>query len=81
MLTGGFPEEAFRVFPAVVDDLSAFEADHGAWCDATGARFAMVHGDPHNGGTEALLSALCARMEGGFLVGGLTSSRGAHPHG
>jgi small ligand-binding sensory domain FIST len=79
LLTGAFPDDAFRVFPAVVDDLRAFEAGYGAWCDATGARFAMVHADPHNGGTEALARALCERMEGGFLVGGLTSSRGAHP--
>jgi small ligand-binding sensory domain FIST len=39
----------------------------------------MVHADPHNGGVDALVSALCQRMDGGFVVGGLTSSRGAHP--
>jgi small ligand-binding sensory domain FIST len=79
LLTGAFPDDAFRVFPALVDDLRAFEAGYGAWCDAAGARFAMVHGDPRNAATESLLRALCERMEGGFLVGGLTSSRGAHP--
>lgn len=78
-LVGRFPEEAFRIFPAVVADLREFEAAHGQWCDTTGARFAMVHGDPRNGGIEALVAALCARMEAGFLVGGLSSSRGAHP--
>ncbi len=79
LLTGRFPEQAFRVFADVVDDLQGFEAEHGAWCDQSGARFAMVHADPHNGGVDALVSALCERMDGGFVVGGLTSSRGAHP--
>ena len=79
LLTGRFPEQSFRVFADVADDLQGFEADHGAWCDQSGARFAMLHADPHNRNVDALVSALCERMEGGFVVGGLTSSRGAHP--
>lgn len=78
LLTGRFPEQAFRTFAAIVDDLRAFEASHGRWCDESGARFAMVHADPHNPRLDALVHALCERMDGGFLVGGLTSSRGAH---
>lgn len=78
LLTGRFPEQAFRVFPAIVDDLQAFEASHGAWCDRSHARFAMVHGDPHNRRIDALVRGLCERLDGGFIVGGLTSSRGAH---
>ncbi len=79
LLTGCFPPQSFRVFAGIVDDLRTFEADHGAWCDQAQARFAMVHGDPHNGAIDGLVDALCQRMEGGFVVGGLTSSRGAHP--
>ena len=79
LLTGRFPDQAFRVFAGIVDNLQDFEADHGAWCDQSGARFAMVHADPHNGGVDGLVNALCERMDGGFVVGGLTSSRGAHP--
>ena len=79
LLTGRFPEQSFRVFADVADDLQGFEADHGAWCDQSGARFAMLHADPHNRSVDALVSALCERMEGGFVVGGLTSSRGAYP--
>ena len=78
LLTGRFPREAFRVFPAIVGDLQAFEASHGAWCDQSQARFAMVHADPHTAGVDVLVDALCERMHGGFVVGGLTSSRGAH---
>lgn len=79
LLTGRFPEGGFRVIPAVVDDLQAFEAELGPWCDETRARFAMVHADPHNPRLEALVHGLCERLDGGFVVGGLTSSRGAHP--
>ena len=78
VLTARFPEQAFRVFPAIVDDLQIFEADHGAWCDESRARFAMVHADPHNANVAGLVDALCERLHGGFVVGGLTSSRGAH---
>lgn len=79
VLTGRFPAEQFRVFPAIVDGLGAFEAAHGPWCDASGARFGVVHGDPHNGSIDVLVEGLCARLGAGFLVGGLTSSRGAYP--
>ena len=79
LLTGCFPQQSFRVFTGIVDDLQTFEAAHGAWCDQAQARFAMVHGDPHNASIGVLVDALCARLEGGFVVGGLTSSRGAHP--
>jgi len=78
LLTGRFPDGALRVFAAVSDDLQAFEANHGGWCDASGARFAMVHGDPRNPRMDALVRGLCERLDGGFLVGGLTSSRGVH---
>jgi len=79
VLSARLPADSFRVFAAAGDGLEAFEAAHGAWCDAHGARFAMVHADPHNESIDALVDALCARMPGGFVVGGLTSSRGAHP--
>jgi small ligand-binding sensory domain FIST len=78
VLTGRFAEQDFRVFPAIVDDLRHFDASHGSWCDQSQARFAMVHADPHNRRIEALVHALCERLDGGFLVGGLSSSRGAH---
>lgn len=79
LLTGRFPDHAFQIIPTLVDDLQPFEAGPGPWCDQSQARFAMVHADPHNPGIEALVHALCERLDGGFLVGGLTSSRGAHP--
>jgi small ligand-binding sensory domain FIST len=78
VLVARFPPQAFRVFSGIVEGLQAFEAANGDWCDRRGARFAMVHADPHNARIDGLVQALCARMDGGYLVGGLTSSRGAH---
>jgi small ligand-binding sensory domain FIST len=66
------------VFAGIVDGLQDFEAAHGEWCDRSGARFAMVHADPHNAAIDGLIGALCERRDGGFGVGGLSSSRGAH---
>jgi small ligand-binding sensory domain FIST len=41
-------------------------------------RFAILHADPRNPHLQELLPAI-ADTTGAFLVGGLTSSRGAHP--
>jgi small ligand-binding sensory domain FIST len=38
----------------------------------------VVHADPQNARVPALVQELCEALEGGFLVGGLTSSRGPH---
>ena len=41
-------------------------------------RFGLVHADPHNADLGELIPAV-VEATGAFLVGGLTSSRGAHP--
>lgn len=40
------------------------------------AYFAMVHGDPDNNRTQQLIEGLSDRLSSGFVVGGLSSSRG-----
>ena len=40
------------------------------------AYFAVVHGDPANNRIQELIEALSARLASGFVVGGLSSSRG-----
>jgi len=44
-------------------------------CPGGAANFAIVHGDPRNGEILGLVSGLAGKVESGFLVGGLTSSR------
>lgn len=69
------PSDDFRVFPAIKSDIEEF-SNHRAWCERTDARFAVVHGDPRNPKTPAFIAELSESIQGGFLVGGLTSSRG-----
>lgn len=73
-MIGEFPENSFRVFPAMVKDLDEFTARNGAWIDAHRPFLGLVHGDPSNPLTEALVKQLAAHTSSGFLVGGLASS-------
>jgi small ligand-binding sensory domain FIST len=79
VLVGRFPEDAYRVFPTIDDDLAEFDTRLGDWCERARPYFAVVHGDPGNGQIASLVSGLAGRLDGGFLVGGLASSRGPHP--
>jgi len=76
VMTGAFPEGSFRVFHNVASGLDDFLAVHGDWIRTTGCRFGMVHGDPRNPMVPELVTRLAAALNDGFLVGGLTSSRG-----
>ncbi|MBL8836315.1 MAG: FIST C-terminal domain-containing protein [Alphaproteobacteria bacterium] len=49
----------------------------GAAAHASGGGLAIVHGDPRNPQLAAIVEGI-AQREGGFVVGGLTVSRGAH---
>jgi small ligand-binding sensory domain FIST len=48
-------------------------------CAAGAANFAVVHGDPTNPDVAALVKGLAGKVESGFVVGGLTSSRRLNP--
>jgi small ligand-binding sensory domain FIST len=74
----GDPDPAsFRVFGS----LRSTEQVSGAAlrCAGGASNFAVVHGDPTNAEVAALVSALAGRIESGFVVGGLTSSRRLNP--
>jgi len=72
------PAEAWRLLPPLREDMSPV----GTLADWLGQRercLAVVHGDPRNPHLPRLIHQLAGLLPGGFLVGGLTSSRGAHP--
>ncbi len=75
VMIADFPPDAFRVFPAIKSGIDEF-AGHRAWCEQSDAHFAVVHGDPRNPKTPAFITELAETIQDGFLVGGLTSSRG-----
>ena len=78
ILVGDFDEGSFRVFSGVgsVKEAQALDLD----CGGTPANLAIVHADPQTEQMEKLLTALAKRVESGFLVGGLVSSRGDSVH-
>jgi small ligand-binding sensory domain FIST len=75
LMIADFPMDSFRVFPAIKSDISEF-AGHSDWCEQADARFAVVHGDPRNPKTPAFIAELAEALIDGYLVGGLSSSRG-----
>ena len=72
IMLGEFPQNTFQVFSTIRDpDAIAGEISVGS----NPAYFGIVHGDPQNHQVAALIEHFAAKMESGFVVGGLTSSR------
>ena len=69
LMLGEFAADDFSMLPPlrVPHDIDAQPAD---------AYFALVHGDPANSRMQELIEALSAHVSSGFVVGGLSSSRG-----
>lgn len=76
LMLAELPPDGFQVFPTLVKDLDAFDARYRAWIDSHSPMLGLVHADPVNPLTEALVKQLAGRTASGFLVGGLASARG-----
>ena len=73
VMVGDFEPDTFRVFAGVA---AAADVDNVALkCGEAAPNFAIVHADPQNPAIADLVSRLAGKVESGFLVGGLTSSR------
>lgn len=66
---------SYRVFSTVGGDLEGFGEANGAWAAEHDSRFAIVHADPRNPKIDTIVTGLAGALDG-FLVGGITSSRG-----
>lgn len=64
---------SFQVFSGIrtVDDLNIRKFN----CGERAANFAIVHADPANSSVPELISGLAEKVDSGFVVGGLSSSR------
>ena len=72
-MVGDFEPDSFRVFSGIV---SVADVDNVALkCGGATPNFAIVHADPYNRHVADLVNKLAGKVESGFLVGGLTSSR------
>jgi small ligand-binding sensory domain FIST len=73
VMVGDFEPDTFRVFAGVA---AAADVDNVALkCGEAAPNFAIVHADPRNPAIADLVTRLAGKVESGFLVGGLTSSR------
>jgi small ligand-binding sensory domain FIST len=73
-MVGEFEPDAFKVFSGVTSEADVRRLE--LKCAGTQATFAMVHADPTNAEIATLIPKLADKVESGFLMGGLTSSRG-----
>lgn len=72
VMLGEFPDQTFRVLGAA---RSKDEIPGEINIGNAPAYFGIVHGDPNNQHMLGLLETFASKMESGFVVGGLTSSR------
>ncbi len=75
-MVAAFPEDSFRVFPAISKSVDELSAETRAWMARAPSVCGLVHVDPSNAESPRLVGML-ADAGAGFLVGGITSSRGA----
>ncbi len=73
VMVGDFDADSFRVFSGIRSESDIEGAP--LKCGNAPANFAIVHADPLNRHITELVGRLAERVESGFLVGGLTSSR------
>ncbi|MBL4722024.1 MAG: FIST C-terminal domain-containing protein [Alphaproteobacteria bacterium] len=75
VLVTSFPDTAFRMFTGAGEGPDKVTQSLGDWLPAQAATLGVVHVDPRIPAVEDRLEEL-ARETNGFLVGGLTASRG-----
>jgi len=84
VLVATFPADSFSVMPCLGESINEIPDPLRDWMGRATPPFGIVHGDPMNAQVPVMIEALAMEMENatlevpGFLVGGLTSSRGAH---
>lgn len=72
-MVGDFDPDTFNVFSGV--NRAADVEQLALKCGGVAPNFAIVHADPHNRDVAELVVKLAGKVESGFLVGGLSSSR------
>ncbi|MFQ5934903.1 MAG: FIST N-terminal domain-containing protein [Acidiferrobacterales bacterium] len=78
VMVAAFPDDSFRVFRSINTGLDEFVRTNRKWYAKADSHFGIVHADPRNANIPSFIVELADEIIGGFLVGGLTSSRGAH---
>lgn len=73
VMLGEFAPDSFQVFSGIrsADDINLARLK----CGERAANFAIVHADPRNSEVPDLITRIAGKVDSGFLVGGLSSSR------
>ena len=79
LMIGSLPDGDFRVIPDFRGNREALPEELTGWWQKQPYCFALIHGDPSNPDTPALIDRLNGQQGTLFLNGGLTSSQGDHP--
>ncbi len=74
LLLGDLPAETFRMLPSMMQNDMTLSPELQAWGEQQGYCFALLHGDPGNTATPAIVEAIGSALPASFLNGGLTSS-------
>jgi len=76
LMLGAFGPGRFRILSSIrtPSDLARDPLTVGG----AAGNFALIHADPRNASLGPMVNELSKRLESGFVVGGLTSSRGTH---
>jgi small ligand-binding sensory domain FIST len=77
IMVASLPPDSFRIFSGLERGVAALLRTHGAWIATHRPHFGVVHADPLNPATPALVAQLADALPG-YLVGGLVSSRTRH---
>ncbi|MSO93473.1 MAG: histidine kinase [Rhodospirillales bacterium] len=86
VMVARLPADGFRVIPSLRARADRLSPEHRKWIEQVSPPFGIVHGDPTNAETPAVIERLSLSIggsslgesRGGFLVGALTSSRAAN---
>jgi small ligand-binding sensory domain FIST len=78
VMVGDFEPDSFKVFSGISSDEDIKRVE--LRCGGAQAAFALVHADPTTSNVAELIVRLADKVESGFLVGGLTSSRQQNLH-
>ena len=77
VLVAPLAESTFRIFRDAKSETLSLIGQDVAWLSEGNSPLAVVHGDPTDEMLPQLIAAL-SEATGGFLVGGLSASRGSH---
>lgn len=78
VMLAGFNEADFHILPNIALDTETLPTELIDWCKANDFNVGLLHADPTNPTTQALLAQIGNDIPAAFLVGGITSSRGAN---